>query len=224
MKRILVILVSISMIFGTKVSFCDGGKNDSIALSDITHELQETRNVEATPIPTLEPTPDPYEVAIHNRQIELEAIESITDKKEWFLAYKDISFKYAEWVTPSKTVFDCFTEDEVRLICKTVETECYQQDFISKVNVASVIFNRIESGDFGDSVTKIITKKNQFAYGRDIITEDTILAVMYAFEVEDTTDGCVAFRSGYKPEKWYTTETKYWTLQFVDDTGHGLYK
>lgn len=41
---------------------------------------------------------------------------------------------------------------------------------------------------------------------------------------EDTTDGCVAFRSGEKPEKWYTTETNYWTLQFEDDSAHGFYK
>lgn len=146
-------------------------------------------------------------------------IKQITDKKDYFLAYKDLVFKYVKWIDLPKTVFDAYTEEEVRLICKTVETECYQQEFDAKVNVASVIFNRIKSGEFGDTVTEVITNPNQFAYGRDVITEDTILAVQYAYEIEDTTDGCIAFRSGKKPEKWYS-----WKLIFIDEAGHGFYK
>jgi spore germination cell wall hydrolase CwlJ-like protein len=146
-------------------------------------------------------------------------IKQKTDKKEYFLAYKKLTSKYIKWIDPPETVFDVFTEEEVRLICKAVETECYQQEFDAKVNVASVIFNRIKSGEFGDTVTKVITSPNQFAYGRDAITEDTILAVQYAYEIEDTTNGCVAFRSGKKPEKWYN-----WKLIFIDEAGHGFYK
>lgn len=147
-------------------------------------------------------------------------------KEEWFIAYKNLTFEYVEWIGMPITVFDAFTEDEVRLICRAVETETYDQDFDSKVNVACVIFNRIESGKFGDTVTEVITNPNQFAYGRKKITESTILAVMYAYEIEDTTDGCIAFRSGEPPEKWYInkTKTKYWTRQFIDDAGHGFYK
>ena len=160
------------------------------------------------------------QIKIEEYESKLEEIKQIEDTKEWFLAYKDLSFKYIKWIYHSETVFDAFTEEEVRLICKAVETECYQQNFDSKVNVASVIFNRIGiGGEYGDSVKEVITKPNQFAYGRDNLSEDTILAVQYAYEIMDTTDGCVAFRSGKLPEKWYS-----WKLIFVDEAGHGFYK
>ena len=142
------------------------------------------------------------------------------EKMEWYLEYKELMNEYAEWCEASETIYDVFTEEEIKLICRAVETECYQQDFESKVNVASVIFNRIEhGGEFGKTVNRVITKPNQFAYGRKELTEDTILAVMYAFEIEDTTDGCLAFRSDKHPKKWYS-----WELQFVDEAGHGFYK
>ena len=168
------------------------------------------------------------EIKLEEFNTKLNEIEYLKEenKEEWFKAYKDLIFEYVEWVSMPVTVFDVFTEDEVRLICRAVETETYDQDFDSKVNVACVIFNRIESGKFGDTITKVITNPNQFAYGRKKITESTILAVMYAYEIEDTTDGCIAFRSGEKPEIWYIdkTKTKYWTRQFIDDAGHGFYK
>lgn len=189
---------------------------EPILLYDITYEIKTIEEIETTPTPT----PDPYEVAMQNMQTEMDKIELIEDRREWFVAYKDIVFKYAKWIDPPNTIFDYLTEDEVRLICKTVETECYQQNFDSKCNVASTIFNRIKiGGEFGNSVTEVITKENQFAYGRETITEDTILAVMYSWEIEDVTNGCVGFRSGELPKTWHD-----WELQFVDQAGHGFYK
>ena len=161
---------------------------------------------------------DPYEVALQNMQSEMAEIEYITDKKEWYLAYKNIIFKYFKWLDPPETVFDYFTEDEVRLICKAVETECYQQEFDAKVNVASVIFNRYYSGEFGETIEDIITSENQFAYGRDVITADTILSVMYAFEIQDTTNGALFFHSNEKTDTFY--ERSY---IFTDDATHNFY-
>lgn len=168
---------------------------------------------------------DPLEEISNRMRQEMLEIETIENNKEWFLAYKDIVYRYSKWFDPPETVFDVFTEDEIKLICRAVETECYGQDFDSKTHVASVIFNRIEQGgEFGSSVKEVITKENQFAYWREEITEETILSVMYVYEIEDTTNGCIAFRSGEKPERWYTTETNYWVRQFIDNAGHGLYK
>ena len=152
-------------------------------------------------------------------QLKIEELDSIEDKKEWFLAYKDLIFKYAKWSYPPGTVYDAFSEEEVILMCRTVETECFEQDFNSKVNVANVIFNRLDSGKFGDTVTEIITKPNQFAYGRKDIVEDTIYAVMYAFEMEDTTQGALYFHSKEKTETF--NRAKY---IFTDDAGHHFYK
>ncbi|MCM1232304.1 MAG: cell wall hydrolase [Clostridium sp.] len=151
---------------------------------------------------------------------ELQDIEYIEDRQEWFLAYKDIVSRYAEWFGVPQTVSDVYTEEEIIIICRAIETECYDQDFLSKCDVASVILNRIDyGGEFGNSVKEIITKEGQFAYGREDITESTILSLMYAYEIEDTTDGCIAFRSDKRPEIWYG-----WTYSFTDEAGHHFYK
>ena len=162
---------------------------------------------------------DQLEVISQKMQQELAEIETIENREKWFLAYKDIIFKYYKWFGAPETVFDAYTEEELTLIFKTVETECYDADFISKCNVASVIFNRIESGDFGDTIGEVITSPNQFAYGREYITKSTILSVMYVYEMGDTTDGCVAFRSDQCPMKW-----RNWEYAFTDEAGHNFYR
>ena len=150
---------------------------------------------------------------------ELAKLDDIDNKKEWFLSYKEIIFKYIKWHDSPTTVFDVFSAEEVVLMCQTVETECYDQDFNYKVNVASVIFNRLESGRFGDTVAEIITNPEQFAYWRTIITEDSILAVMYAYEIGDTTDGALYFHSNDKTDTFCGAD-----YLFTDDIGHHFYK
>lgn len=188
-------------------------KNEEITIveptimSTITYEIEEVVN-----------EPDIYEIAMQEMQEKMSELDSTTDKKEWFLAYKDIVFKYVEWIDPPETIFDYFTEDEVNLICRVVETETYQCDFDSKVNVANVVINRLESGRFGDTVEEIITTERQFAYWREIITEDTILAVMYAYEMEDTTFGALYFHSNEKTDTFCGNE-----FIFQDEAGHNFY-
>lgn len=162
---------------------------------------------------------DPYEIVIKKMQEELETVNLIEDKEKWFIAYKALVRKYKDAIDPPLTIYDYYTDEEIYLIQRAVETECYDQDFESKVNVANVVINRINSGSFGDTIEEVITEENQFVYGRKIITESTILAVEYAASIEDTTDGCIAFRSGEKPEAWYG-----WIYDFTDDSGHHFYR
>lgn len=165
------------------------------------------------------PEIDIYEHKLQEMQSKMLEIESITDEKEWFIIYKNIITQYYEWIDPSETIYDYFTEDEVRLICQTVETECYQQSFKSKCNVASVVLNRYYSGKFGENITEIITNENQFAYKRNNITEDTILAVMYSFEIQDTTNGALFFHSNNKTDTFCGAN-----YIFTDSAGHHFYK
>ena len=150
------------------------------------------------------------------KMLELECGE--ISKEEWYLGYKQLICEYAEYLALPETVYDVFTEEEIYLIQRAVETEVYQASFESKVNVASVIFNRINDGRFGDTVKKVITNPGQFAWHRTKISDSTILAVEYAFEIGDTTGGCIAFRSDRKPEKWGK-----WTYSFSDDAVHHFY-
>ena len=101
---------------------------------------------------------------------------------------------------------------------RCIETETFEQSFDSKVNVASVILNRIECGEFGDSVNDIITP-GQFAYGRKNISEDTVLALEYAYMIGDTTNGSLYFHSmSYRPRFSGASYV------FTDDAGHHFYK
>ena len=163
-----------------------------------------------------------FEQAVKDMQLDMDQIEDITSSTmDWYIAYKNVIDKYTEIIDPPETVYDYFTDDEIYLIQRTVETECYDQDFDSKCNVASVIFNRIEDENkrFGDSVYEVITTPNQFSYSRKNISENTILAVEYSFEILDTTHGCIGFHSNKK-----TKTFNGWKYSFTDNIGHHFYK
>ena len=215
MKRFMALTILLFMVVSLVIPISNINnqhKNDvsePVLLSDITYEIVFEEVIEE---------PDPYEIAIQEMQEKMSEIESIEDNKEWFLAYKDIVFEYAEWIDPPETIFDYYTEDEVRLICRVVETETYQCDFDSKVNIANVVLNRIESGEFGETVEEVITTESQFAYGREVITEDTILAVMFAFEFEDTTNGALYFHSNKQTDTFCGK-----SYIFSDDAVHHFY-
>ena len=215
MKRFISVLILLFMIVSLVIPISNINsqhKNDvvePVLLSDITYEIVFEEVIEE---------PDPYKIAIQEMQEKMSEIESIEDNKEWFLAYKDIVFEYAEWIDPPETIFDYYTEDEVRLICRVVETETYQCDFDSKVNIANVVLNRIESGEFGETVEEVITTESQFAYDREVITEDTILAVMFAFEFEDTTNGALYFHSNKQTDTFCGK-----SYIFSDDAVHHFY-
>ena len=150
---------------------------------------------------------------------EMDEIESIGDAEEWYIAYKEIVDKYSEWIDPPESIYDVFTDDEINIMCRVIETETYQAGFDAKVNVANVILNRIDSGRFGDTVYEVCTKPGQFAYGRKIITEDTILALEYAYQIVDTTYGSVYFHSNQVAQKsWNGAD-----YVMTDHVGHHFY-
>ena len=161
------------------------------------------------------------ELSIIYMNKEMDAISHLkeTDKLEWYKSYRKIICKYRNVLDQPLSVFDFYTEDEVRLICRTVETECYGQNFESKVMIANIIFNRIESGKYGSSIEEVITSPNQFAYWRTKIPEDTLYAVMYSFEIQDLTNGAMAFHSNEKTETFGGM-----SYIFTDDALHHFYK
>lgn len=216
-KFILTLIISIfiwSLLLLTN-RYDDDEQIEIITLNSITHEIEEisveTIVEEKTPV-------DEYDLAYLEVYQKLNEIETIADKKEWFLSYKDIINEYNNILDAPETIYDVFTLEEINLICRVVETETYQCDFESKVNVANVVFNRLENGAFGETIKEVVTAKNQFAYGRKKITEDTILAVEYAFEIEDTTNGALFFHSNDKTDTFCNRE-----YIFSDNAVHHFY-
>lgn len=157
---------------------------------------------------------------LFQRSAELNKIkeEGYLSNKEWFLLYKDLIHEYADYCDPPETIYDVYTEDEIFYIQRMIETEVYGGDFDSKVNVANVALNRINDDSWGDTPIEVITKPGQFAYYRTTITEETILALEYAYEIEDTTGGALYFRSDIAPATWNGKSFK-----FKDNVGHAFY-
>lgn len=145
-------------------------------------------------------------------------LSSIVNRREWFLAYKQFLKECSNWYTHPETIYDYFTDSEIYLMERCIETETYGSNFEAKCNVASVILNRLRSPLFPNVVDKVIVP-GQFAFGRKDITEDTILALEYAFMVGDTTNGALFFHSNKKTNTFNGAE-----YLFTDNVGHHFYK
>lgn len=189
-------------------------------------ELENNENIIETTGEELKYLSQPESFEVKSKSIEEEykelisELETCNDKEEWFERYKLFKSYNSIYIDFPESIYNNLTDEEIYLIQRVVETECYQAGFNAKVNVASVVFNRINHKDrkYGNSIYKVITSPRQFAYHRKKISEDTITAVEYAYEIGDTTGGCVGFRSDKKPNKWGK-----WKYVFSDNAIHHFY-
>lgn len=138
------------------------------------------------------------------------------DLEEWFRKYQILADKYDK----DRDKLECiFSEEEIQLMWQVIETETYDATFIQKVNVANVLLNRFQSLDFSYmNMIEVITEENQFTYYRTKITQSTKDALTFAFEVRDTTNGCIGFRSDKRVDNWHGWE------YVMYDGAHWFYK
>ena len=149
---------------------------------------------------------------------DFEALTQIEDKKDWYLAYKGFLEDYPEFDRGS-SLYDRYNDEEIYMMQRVIETEVYGCDFDAKANVASVILNRIEGdNNFPDDAITVCTAPGQFVYSRKQISEDTKLALEYAAEIEDTTNGALYFNSMSPMDSWNGR-----TRIFTDHVGHSFY-
>lgn len=149
---------------------------------------------------------------------DFEALTQIEDKKDWYLAYKGFLEDYPEFDRGS-SLYDRYNDEEIYMMQRVIETEVYGCDFDAKANVASVILNRIEGdNNFPDDAITVCTAPGQFVYSRKQISEDTQLALEYAAEIEDTTNGALYFNSMEPMDSWNGR-----TRIFTDHVGHSFY-
>ena len=104
------------------------------------------------------------ENAINNKYEEILRLQTIIetikdDNKEiWFILYKTIQEEYNDYLDQSESVYDYFTEEQIAIMQRCIETETYQCSFEAKVNVACVILNRTEHDEFPTDLFDIITE------------------------------------------------------------------
>ena len=162
---------------------------------------------------------DLIQVEINKMQQDLKDIESISDRKEWFIAYKNIIANYPDLDAP-ETIYDYYTQDELNMLFRVVQAEIGDEySFEQKCNVASVIFNRINHDEFENEMLQVLTS-DQFEtisngrYKKVKVSEDTILACEYVFIFGDTTCGSLFFDSN--------NSLKY--KRTFNDGAHSFYK
>lgn len=149
-------------------------------------------------------------------ELAFEELDGVTEYIDWIDKYYEVHEKYGLTTTLLEEAFD---NSELMYLYRTVETETYQADFLSKVHVANVVFNRLETGIWGDTIKQVVTKPSQFDYHRTIISEDTIKAVRYAYIVGDLTEGALFFDNNMSLYSMYDI-----TYIFTDICGHNFFK
>lgn len=213
-----VMIVSLSVLVVPLKGHSENIKTESVA-------VQETAiftGISAENFVIEQPVSINFEIdnAIEEMNYEMTEIETITDKKEWFIAYKNIIDEYSYILDPPETIYDYFTEDELDLLFHVVQAEIGDEySFEQKCNVASVIFNRLEHERFPNTLSEVLVY-DQFSpiadgrYKKVEVSENTILACEYTFMIEDTTNGCLFFDSN---------NTLNYQLVF-NDSAHNFYK
>lgn len=169
---------------------------------------------------------DPIEVITREMNTKVESISHIEDKEEWFVRYKEIINEYDWILDPPETIYDVFSSEELELLYGVVQTEVGDEwSFENKVRVANVIFNRLESEKFGDSLGEVLIA-DEFCtvrtgrYREVEVSNTTILACEFAFMMEDMTNGSVYFESkNSNVHSSYATENKN-----INDEAHKFYK
>lgn len=122
-------------------------------------------------------------------------------------------------------IYEAFSQSELELLFRIVETEVRgDTHFNAKVNVCSVIFNRLNGGKYG-SLTNVLTAKSQFssyssgAYKKVTVTETTKRACEYAYLNGDSTGGALYFDST-SGNSWAAKNRPF---LFRDEAGHNFY-
>ena len=166
------------------------------------------------------------EAKIQEAQNKISALDK-SDPMQWFIQYKTIQNEYVEWIDKDETIYDYYSKEDLWFLFQICEAEVTGTDnFMSKVNVASVIFNRLNSDKFPNDFYSILTQRSQFSsysdgrYARVEVTETTILAVEYAFQFGDSTGGALYFDS-CNGNSWASSNRNY---LFTDAVGHSFYR
>lgn len=210
-----VITVAVVGIDGTKVNAAEYSRvEETVGVVENEQEISEEVEVKEIILPEV----NIAEVKISEFNERKTLLED-DDRKTWFTQYKQLCEEYKEWVEMPTTIYDVFTEEEIYIMQRCIETETYDAPFDAKCNIAGVILNRIEAGGvFGNNAVDVVTMSGQFAYGRTTITEDTILALEYAYSITDTSGGALYFHSNGWCQTFYGAN---WI--FTDEVGHHFY-
>ena len=231
----------IAVIPFTAVDFQGGGKNAIVAFAETQGGLDEDslEETEDTALPETdgnvledETTADETSSSAENEaDIETET-ETETENTEMNDAKEETGISEVEPETgsgetgvqataetameqeePVREVFTGYSESDYNVLLRIVQAEAGNCDIEGRVMVANVILNRVESGSFPNTITKVVYQKHQFSpvsngsIKRCKVTTETVEAVERALAGEDLTDGALYFMnrraSSKKNANWF---------------------
>ena len=198
------------------------GVLQQLAVQDVQPPVVEPiPDEEVKPVVDVEDFKEDHDQMVTIAQEYYVAMNDLMDRQEcteeWYLEYKALVDEYADTVGSPDDLTQVFTQDELNLFYSCVETEVHGGSFASKVNVANVILNRLNNENrWENDLIGVITSPGQFTYHRTNVEDSTKLAVEYAYQFEDTTQGAEFFNSG-------EPNTNSSTYLFTDDAGHSFY-
>lgn len=123
----------------------------------------------------------------------------------------------AEEITTEKATIEEEIADIPWVVYEVVECEVHGGDKESKMHVAHVIRNRVNSDLFPNDYYSVCTSPNQFCTRSDV-EQSTIDAVNEAMSIGDTTGGALFFHSMEYMDSWGGYE-----YIFTDNVGHHFY-
>lgn len=205
MNKMIKILLSVMIVSLSALIIPLEGHSENIEIESVTVKLVATEHTENNANEFVEEGSISinFEIdeVIDEMNQKMAEIDAIEDKKEWFIAYKNIIDEYSYIIDPPETIYDYFCSKELDLLFRVVQAEIGDRyTFEQKVNVANVIFNRLDHERFPDTLLEILTP-DQFStissgsYEKVEVSDVTILACEYAFQFKDTTGGCLFFDS-----------------------------
>ena len=150
----------------------------------------------------------PKEVVVTEEITEEPVTEEVTVEKEVI---------NTEEPTTEEGTTEVVNADIPWVVYEVVECEVHGGDKESKMHVAHVIRNRVNSGLFPDDYYTVCTSPYQFCRRSDV-EQSTIDAVNEAMQTADTTGGALFFHS----MEWMSSWGGYDYI-FTDNVGHHFY-
>lgn len=97
----------------------------------------------------------------------------------------------------------CYTEAETDLLARLIEAEAGGEEYEGKLAVGTVVMNRVEDGRWGDTVTRVIRAKGQFARPKRKASGDSVKAAKAVLDGERNLPSFVLFFQQAKVKRFY---------------------
>lgn len=152
----------------------------------------------------------------------IDELETTDDLSDWYEQYLDLIEENLDCYDPPESIKDYYSQSDIELLWRLVETEAGGTSFKSKVLIAEVVMNRMDSKEFPDDIYTVMTTKKQFSIKKKLnkVTDETKRACECAFQIPDLSQGALYFHSIKECENFFGKE-----FLFIDeDSGHKFYK